>query len=169
MELLLEFWIVNRGVYDHYTEHFVQKLKDNAKDSGDFSVLGWCYFIQAWLKMDFGKSNEGLLNFNKAWEEFSKCQEYEGLIQTLLGEEQAYSEDGGFAQGLEKYLHALKIAEEEGNALLAFSSCLSAAVLLIEVRQYHEAMDYLEKGLVLEGISKAGLGVLNYYLANKGG
>ncbi len=144
-DIMVDFLLSNRLSYVDFIEKATEKIIEEAKDQNSHNALGWGYFILAWLKLDFDQYDDSFVFFKKAQAEFIKSGNEGGQARVLNGKGTAYRYCGYFDKALEKYLLGLELAEAAGNDGFAVTLSLNIGTLLIDLKQYDEAIDYFQK------------------------
>ncbi len=153
VDILLRFWVANRGKYVDFTRKVAENIVEEAKDTNNHYALGWGYFIHAWLKLDFDHYNDSFQYFKAAEAEFDKCGNIKAQARVMNGMGTAYRYSGYFDKALEQYLLGLELAEEVGDGEMIGTLGLNIGTLLIDLKQYDEAVRYFKKTQFSDEIS----------------
>ncbi len=142
IDLFFHFWIANRGRYSKESAKIINSLLAEAQAQTCYYSLGWCYFMLAWLSMDHDEQKNGITLFDQAVKNFSLCGEVEALIRTLNGKAVALRHLGQFAEAITIFNESLEMAQKIDNKELIMTIVGNIATLLIDLRQYEEALEY---------------------------
>ncbi len=150
VDIINKYWTINRDGYIDFLHDATLEAIEEAKKENEPRVLGLAHFIFGWIKLDTDLYEEGLFHFKTAYSAFVEDGDKHLQARALNGEASAYRYCGQFDKALEKFLIGLELTEEMGE--LDFAGILSSNIgtLLIDLKQYEEALGYFTRANILE-------------------
>lgn len=144
-DLIFQFWLANRGHHQDFIKNILKEIKREGKIENNHYALGMYYYILGFIKSDSDSYEESMEILNQALEEFTLANNKWALSNTINAQGVNYVEKGAMAKGLEKFLEALELAEFSGDLKLVKSIACNIGNILISLKQYEQALEYLMK------------------------
>ncbi len=141
-DIFFDYWLEHRGSYVQENACILDSLLQEAKDDGSNYSIGWCYFMLGWHNLDHHEQESGLALFDDALKNFKECDNWQAQIRTLNGKASAYRQLGRFDKAIEIYNKALDEAQKCENNDLINIIAGNIANILIDLRQYDDAIEY---------------------------